>query len=148
MRNLLTALARDHHRTLSLIAAAQHELARDGAVPSLAEVGRALRSHLRTEEEVIFTAIEALVDDPKFHVTATLRREHQALRELFAGVEAAVATDNRAGAIGDLRELAAAIATHERKEHQVLYPMAERLGDSDGSDLAAAALSRTPAFAV
>ncbi len=142
MRELLAALARDHQRTLHLIAAAQHELARGGKVPSLTEVGRALRTHLRVEEVVIFTAIEALIDDPQFHVTATLRREHQALRALFAGIEAALAADNRAWAIGDLRELAAAITTHERKEHQVLYPMAERLADTDECELAIAALGR------
>ncbi len=52
-----------------------------------------------------------------------------------------MAIDNRVGAIGDLRELAAALATHERKEHQVLHPMAEHLAGSDGADLAAAVIS-------
>jgi iron-sulfur cluster repair protein YtfE (RIC family) len=148
MRALLQQLTRDHHRTLALIAAAQRELSLPGSPRSLTELGRRLRAHLRLEEELIFGAVEALVGDPGFHVTATLRREHQALRALFADVEAELARDNRAGAWGNLRELATSLAVHERKEHDVLFPMAERLPEPVHCEMARAELAVDPSLGV
>ena len=144
MRALLLLLTRDHHRTLAVIAAAQRELARPGPAPALTELGRRLRSHLRLEEDLVFGAVETLVGDPQFHVTATLRREHQALRALFADVEAELERDNRVGAAGNLRELATALAVHERKEHDVLFPMAERLPQPERASEAATELGADP----
>lgn len=131
----LHAVHRDHNHLLALASAAGSAL-RGGDRSPLDALAVRLRRHLRLEEEQLFPAAERLVEDPRFHLTATLRREHGMLRAILAGVEAELAHDNLAGAIGDLRELASALGLHERKERELLYPMLERrLGGQDLSAL-------------
>jgi iron-sulfur cluster repair protein YtfE (RIC family) len=129
MRPLLQAFSRDHSHLLALAAAARRELAGPPAPgsPCFAALALRLRRHLRFEEDLLFPAIERLVGDPDFHLTATLRREHQLLRRLLGDVEEALVLHNHAGALGNLFELEAAMRTHEGKEQRVLYPMADRV---------------------
>ncbi len=134
MRSTLQAFSHDLFQVIGLIEAAKEELAsgRDRESPALDRLARRLRNHLRLEEELIFPAVERQVQDPEFRLTATLRREHQAIRALLAEVERDLAHDNRAGAVGTLRELLAALHTHEQKERQALFPIAGRvLEESD-----------------
>jgi hemerythrin-like domain-containing protein len=122
----LQSVCRDHNHLAALVRAAGSALADGDAGPLSALAGR-LRQHLRIEEEQLFPAAERLVDDPSFHLTATLRREHDVLRGLLAEVEQELARDNFAGARGNLSELATTLVLHQRKERQVLFPMLERL---------------------
>lgn len=139
MRTTLLDISRAHTQLFALIATALSELASEcGRSPALDRIALLLRSHLRLEEEVLFPAVERVVQDPGFHLTATLRREHQALRALLAEVEYDRAHDNRDGAVGTLREFDAALRIHDEKERRVLYPMAARfLADTTDPELAA-----------
>ena len=126
MGQTLERFTSEHRHVVALIDAALRELDESLERSALDALGATLREHLRFEEQTIFPAVERLVGEPDFHLTATLRREHVALRVLLDEVERERHRDNRPGAIGNLRELAAALVAHERKERHVLYQMAER----------------------
>lgn len=136
MRSLLHAFHRDHHHLMALVGATRQALEDGGDASALDALARRLRRHLRIEEEVLFGAVDRVVQDPRYPITATLRREHDVLRELLADCEHALAAGNRAGAAGNLRELEVSLRLHEHKEAQVLYPMAEHALGNDPQAIA------------
>lgn len=90
---------------------------------ALTAFARRLRAHLRIEEEVLFPPVEHIVKSPALLATAALRREHDLFRGLLAEVEAS----SSSAALGNLRELQAALRLHVEKEEKLLYPTVDRL---------------------
>ena len=99
----------------------------DGAAAqALTVLARRLRQHARLEEELVFPAAEQEARDPGFPPTRKLRAEHQTLLTLLGELEANLEAGTWGAAVSNLRELRATWRLHERKERQVIYPLAER----------------------
>ena len=118
---------RDHNRLTALVHAVARELIIRGgsraALECCERLASALRAHLADEEAHLFPRIEALVGDPQFSVTASLRRQHEVLRSLLEVFEEDLRrSDVRAGR-NDLRELEAALTLHAAAEERALHPL-------------------------
>jgi hemerythrin-like domain-containing protein len=106
------------------------EAPRDDVVVLLSAIARTIRARLHVEETVLFTAIERVASMPTLSAMATLRTEHNAIRDLLGEIEQGVAADHRDAIAGNLRELEAMIRAHDDFEARVLPPLVERLLDS------------------
>jgi hypothetical protein len=82
-----------------------------------------LRERIQLEEEKLFPAIERLVGDKDFALTARMRRQHLVLLDLVTGIQESLNTGAYDAAAGDLRELKAALRTHMDEERRVLMPI-------------------------
>jgi hypothetical protein len=119
-------LDRDFQRGLALLDAALRRVQRgdgDGAAPSLAQLCSHLRRRIELEEEQLFVALEFALHDLAFAPTACLRREHEAILCLLAIVESDFERRDWAAADGDLRELRAALRTHDGEERRTIHPL-------------------------
>jgi hemerythrin-like domain-containing protein len=87
---------------------------------------RRLRSHMRIEEELLFPVIDAILQDGGKAVTVSLRREHDAFRQLVGEIEEALGRGERAGLAANLRELEAALRLHEAREERLIYSVVDR----------------------
>jgi hemerythrin-like domain-containing protein len=98
-----------------------HDLARD--------LIAAVKQHIGTEEQILFPAIESKSKDNE--PTNAMRLEHRQMEhmleqlkplltvaELWTGIKAVEGQEIEPGAL---------IRSHENKEHDVLYPLADRL---------------------
>jgi hypothetical protein len=134
------AIRRDSDRLVALcIVTARKAEAREHAALEVAftKLAEALRRRLHFEEDELFPRIEHAVSEPVFAITARMRRQHRALVELLAEVEAAIGAGRLEAALFDLRELEAALRTHIDAEARALSPGLGALG-SDGASLLAA----------
>lgn len=141
MTSIRQAFVREDQRVLGELARFISEAQDGDGEPNretLTAFARGVRTHIRIEEEILFPVAERVVQDPEYGLTAALRREHGALRNLLGEIERALGHDDRAALAGNLRELQAALRLHLTKEEQVLYPLVERtLGSSTVLEMAA-----------
>jgi hypothetical protein len=139
MDGLTRMLDRDFHHLLALVdAALRHasEADGEGAAQALALLRMRLRRRVELEAQ-LFASLERALDDLAFAPTASLRREHAALMDLLAVVERDFERRDWLAADGDLREIKAALRTHDGEARCTLHPLLDHL-DLDG----------TPAMAV
>lgn len=125
------ALAWDHERLDRLEHAAFDAWAAGdvaGARTAFERFARGLRRHIGLEEALVFPELDrrlatGAAPEPE---TAALRAEHRQILALVAAIELAVRSN--AVPIGLLRRhLRDLLTAHNRKEEQVLYPLADRL---------------------
>ncbi len=127
MDSIRHAVLKDHQRLLALLETAKRDVYGDEEtlLPAFTAFVRRLRAHMRIEEELLFPVIDAIQQDAK-NLTASLRREHDAFRELVAEIEGALGQGERAGLAANLRELEAALRLHEAREEQLIYTVVDR----------------------
>ena len=120
-------LEQDHHRIDHLLAEVRQMLA-DGelerADSTFDEVERALRRHIRIEEEVLFPIFEARMAMGSRPV-AVMSHEHRMLDHVLAGIRQALDGGDRARARSLEETLRGLIAAHNAKEERFLYPAIE-----------------------
>lgn len=93
----------------------------------------ALKRHINAEEQVVFPAIERKIDDNE--PTNAMRLEHRQMermlehlkplltvQELWTGIKAVEGQEIEPGAL---------LRSHENKEHDVLYPLADKVLGAD-----------------
>ena len=124
------AVLDDHDRIDAELTAFEETVAGpalDGAAAqALTVLARRLRQHARLEEELVFPAAEQEAGDAAFPPTRKLRAEHQTILTLLVELEGNLEAGIRGAAASNVRELRATWRLHERKERQVIYPLAER----------------------
>jgi hypothetical protein len=129
MQGLTSRLDRDFQHALALLEGALRHVSRgdgDGAAELLALLCRRLRRRVELEDR-LFLSLELALHDLAFAPTACLRREHAALMSLLAVVERAFERRDWNAAAGDLRELRAALRTHDGEQRRALHPLFDHL---------------------
>ncbi len=121
-------LGEDHRRCDDYFLAAERAVAaQDWAVgqQSFRAFHQATERHLAMEEQVLFTAYEALAGASG--PSQVMRREHEQMRALF--VDLASALERRAGVefLGLSETLLVFMQQHNMKEEQIMYPMCDQL---------------------
>jgi len=94
------------------------------ASAALDSLAHRLRQRIHTEETLLFPAIEARFGED-FEPTQRMRREHVAILDLLAKIEAAMTAKNLPAVEGDLYEFKAALHTHHEEEARVIFPLLE-----------------------
>lgn len=136
IRDLMTG---DHRRCDDLFVVAE-KLALDAGGPAAADAwesfGRMLFAHFEAEETILFPAFEdrtGIRSGP----TATMRLEHEQMRELCWAAAQALA-DGDAETCADCAEtLLIMMQQHNLKEENILYPMCDQMLAAAAGDLTA-----------
>lgn len=118
----LEAVGQDHNRLPALVLAAIQDVERTDLLSRslIAPLARDLLAHFHREEVELFPRTELVTGDLLWSETASLRREHLVLRELLGDIEASLVRRDRAGARGNLLELATSLRLHCDREN-ILY---------------------------
>ena len=93
---------------------------------ALAALAAEVSSHAALEEELLFSALEPLLEDDA--LITEMRAEH---REIRAGLERIEAAQNIQQAVDAVRLTFAVARRHFQKEEEVLYPLAQRVLDEE-----------------
>jgi iron-sulfur cluster repair protein YtfE (RIC family) len=101
----------------------------------LSPLSRCLRAHLSIEEDILFPAAERLAGEPRYRVTAALRREHHVLRSLLGEIHKDLLLGDRAAAVGDALEFTASLRLHLEKEECLLYSVVGHGLDGASDDI-------------
>jgi hemerythrin-like domain-containing protein len=101
---------------------ARHE---PGAVATYREFKARLERHIGWEEDILFPLFERLSGLRDNGPTVVMRSEHRTIRTLLDAIDAAL---QRGGTSieADESALLAALATHNMKEENILYPLIDR----------------------
>lgn len=121
-------LSSDHRRCDDYFAAAEECSAKQdwaAATASFEQFQSGLIHHFEMEEQVLFPAFERATGNTQ-GPTQIMRREHEQMRELFAGMAAAIAAKDADEYAGLSETLLILLQQHNLKEEQVLYPMSEQ----------------------
>ena len=112
------AVVHDQNQLRTLVQAAIQDVERtDLLSPSLiAPLAHHLLARFHQEETELFPRIERVAGDLLLSEIASLRREHLVLREFLSETEAALTRRDRAGARGNLLELATCLRLHCARE--------------------------------
>jgi hypothetical protein len=133
---MVTALGRDDEQLAALHAEAERCLLAGESGPadaSLQAFSRRLRRRIRLEEDLLFPALA----DRASGAVLRMRREHAVLMELLTGVERSFGAGCWEIALGDLREMGAALRTHLAEERRTLHPLIRSLGGPPNGELSA-----------
>ena len=122
------AVMKDHQRLLALLELAKRDALGDetALMHAFTAFVRRLRAHMRIEEELFFPVIDAIVQNGGKSVTASLRCEHDAFRQLVGEIETALGRGERAGLAANLCELEVALRLHEAREETLVYSVVDR----------------------
>jgi hypothetical protein len=130
MTTLRQGLEKEQVRLLALLASLSRALElgeeRVAHEASIA-FARRLRRALCVEEEVLFPAIEHVVQQVHYAATHASRAEHAVFRGLLDDIEADIGHGSLLAAAGNVRELDCALRLHQSREADVLHPMLERI---------------------
>lgn len=138
-RNVTEYLEEDHRRLDAILLDADR-LAVSGsfaeASKRFAEFACGLNRHIDAEENVLFPTLEKLtgmVTGP----TTVMRVEHIEIRRWMGAVAAALETRDVAGFKEAVNGLTGILSSHNMKEEQMLYPMADQVvgGKRERDDL-------------
>lgn len=121
-------LGADHDRLDELMKAVRHQWSEEKleeAEALFAAFATGLRRHIRSEEEVLFPAFEALTGHgPHFGPTAVMRAEHVEIESALVAITDALAK-RAADEPREVGGLLSMLMAHNRKEEHVLYPMTD-----------------------
>lgn len=129
MESICSYLEADHCRCDALFAHLVACVARrswEAADMAMEAFGRALRLHLKMEEDVIFAALEQRVRGEPAPLAA-LRHEHHLLRGLAQRLAEAAAERRVVDFAGHADAFGIVLHQHSTKEDSVMYPIADRL---------------------
>jgi hemerythrin-like domain-containing protein/uncharacterized protein (DUF2249 family) len=100
-----------------------------------AEFALGLRRHIRMEEEILFPAIDERTGMQKTGPTAVMRMEHREIERLLDRLSAIAEAENCAtvkqAAEAILANATALFESHDFKERKILYPMADRVLETE-----------------
>jgi hemerythrin-like domain-containing protein len=82
-----------------------------------------LERHMRAEEQVLFSVLEASSTGARDAPTGPMRREHGSLRRLAGSLLDAVQHDERARALQVLASLRSVLFVHRTKEEWLIHPL-------------------------
>jgi iron-sulfur cluster repair protein YtfE (RIC family) len=85
----------------------------------------AMEDHIQKEEALLFPAFEQASGNAA-GPTRVMRLEHRQMREVFIGMEHALADGDLAEFLGQAETLLILMQQHSIKEEQILYPMCDR----------------------
>jgi iron-sulfur cluster repair protein YtfE (RIC family) len=101
---------------------------------SLADFAVAIAQHFASEEDLLFPAFEA-ASGSTAGPTMVMRMEHEQINGLLEALHRAVTARNREDCLGLFETLLLLMQQHNAKEENILYPMADRLLESDAAGL-------------
>ena len=101
---------------------------------SLADFAVAMARHFASEEDLLFPAFEA-ASGSTAGPTMVMRMEHEQINGLLEALHRAVTARNREDCLGLYETLLLLMQQHNAKEENILYPMADRLLESDAAGL-------------
>lgn len=93
---------------------------------------QALERHLAREEQVLFPALERAHGGP-MGPTHMMRIEHGGMRDLLAQMQDGLVRKDADELDAAMETLRITLQQHNMKEEAILYPMADRLLDSEAS---------------
>lgn len=136
-RTVTELLGTDHQRLDAILGEVERVVA-GGALPAaaraFAEFACGLDRHIDAEEKILFPSFEqatGISGGP----TSVMREEHAEIRRFVEGVSTAFRQGDGPSARRALDGLRALLIAHNRKEEQILYPMAdEAAGDPPEQD--------------
>jgi len=137
MHTILDFLGSDHRACDDLFASAEAAVAQknwDSARDLFAHFQAAMARHLAMEEEVLFPAFEARTGN-SMGPTQVMRMEHAQMRSLLQDMASDVSTGNQNGFLGLSETLNMLMQQHNLKEENMLYPMSDRVLDSERDGL-------------
>ena len=137
MHTILDFLGSDHRACDDLFASAEAAVAQknwDGARDLFGRFQAAMARHLAMEEEVLFPAFEARTGN-SMGPTQVMRMEHAQMRGLLQEMASAVLAGNQNGFLGLSETLNMLMQQHNLKEENMLYPMSDRVLDSERDGL-------------
>jgi uncharacterized protein (DUF2249 family)/hemerythrin superfamily protein len=137
LRLVATSLAWDHDRLEVIEEAAFRARERSefgGAIATWADFSRGLQRHIRFEEELLFPLFEERSGlSPEAGPTAVMREEHAEIRQILARIGEEIASPG-AEAETARRRLSYALAEHNVKEEEILYPAIDEFLSPEESD--------------
>ena len=137
MHTILDFLGSDHRACDDLFASTEAAVAQknwDGARDLFARFQAAMARHLAMEEDVLFPAFEARTGN-SMGPTQVMRMEHAQMRGLLQEMASAVLAGNQNGFLGLSETLNMLMQQHNLKEENMLYPMSDRVLDSERDGL-------------
>ena len=137
MHTILDFLGSDHRACDDLFASAEAAVAKknwDSAGDLFGRFQAAMARHLAMEEEVLFPAFEAPTGN-SMGPTQVMRMEHAQMRSLLQDMASAVSAGNQNGFLGLSETLNMLMQQHNLKEENMLYPMSDRVLDSERNGL-------------
>jgi len=137
MHTILDFLGSDHRACDDLFASAEAAVAQknwDSARDLFARFQAAMARHLAMEEDVLFPAFEARTGN-SMGPTQVMRMEHAQMRGLLQEMASAVLAGNQNGFLGLSETLNMLMQQHNLKEENMLYPMSDRVLDSERDGL-------------
>ena len=137
MHTILDFLGSDHRACDELFAATEAAVAQKnwgGACDLFARFQAAMARHLAMEEKVLFPAFEARTGN-SMGPTEVMRMEHAQMRGLLQDMASAVAAGDQGRFLGLSETLNMLTQQHNLKEENMLYPMSDRVLDSERDGL-------------
>jgi iron-sulfur cluster repair protein YtfE (RIC family) len=137
MHTILDFLGSDHRACDELFAATEAAVAQKnwGSARDLfARFQAAMARHLAMEEDVLFPAFEARTGN-SMGPTEVMRMEHAQMRGLLQGMASSVAAGDQGRFLGLSETLNMLTQQHNLKEENMLYPMSDRVLDSERDGL-------------
>jgi iron-sulfur cluster repair protein YtfE (RIC family) len=137
MQAILDFLGSDHRACDDLFASAEAAVAQknwDSARELFGRFQAAMARHLAMEEEVLFPAFEARTGN-SMGPTQVMRMEHAQMRSLLQDMASAVSASNQNGFLGLSETLNMLMQQHNLKEENMLYPMSDRVLESERDGL-------------
>lgn len=129
----------DHHRCDELFASAEAAVESGDWAEAAAANARFLSSmqlHFAMEEELLFPAFEE-ASGSSMGPTMVMRHEHEQMRQLFTEMDHALQGKQAEEYLGVSETLLVLMQQHNAKEEQILYPMTDRVLETEQSALLA-----------
>lgn len=128
METITDYMSADHRRCDDLFVAAEKAVSSGGweaARTAYADFRSAIEHHFAMEEQTLFPTFEE-VSGNTMGPTQVMRYEHEQMRALFQDMADALQQEDADGFLGNAETLLVMMQQHNRKEEQILYPMADQ----------------------
>lgn len=128
METITDYMSADHRRCDDLFVAAEKAVSSGGweaARTAYEEFRAAIEHHFAMEEQTLFPTFEE-VSGNTMGPTQVMRYEHEQMRALFQDMAEALQQQDADGFLGNAETLLVMMQQHNRKEEQILYPMADQ----------------------
>jgi len=128
MDTIRELMSHDHRQCDELFVAVEvavGDRAWDASVAAFDRFGKAMLSHFKAEESVLFPAFEERTG-MRMGPTQVMRGEHAQMRELIEAAEAALSARDASDYSGYAETLLIMMQQHNMKEENVLYPMCDQ----------------------
>lgn len=128
METITDFMSTDHSRCDELFVSAEKAVSSgdwEAAGPAFEAFRTATEHHFAMEEGTLFPTFEE-ASGSTMGPTQVMRYEHEQMRALFADMAADLEARDADGFLGNAETLLVMMQQHNRKEEQILYPMADQ----------------------